>query len=200
MQKKLVVIDDSDYVNRWQAFSWFSSSDVITLLIGSIQELIDELIGFVNKRMVFDRVVFRTHGDTGVMWLGDDQIHSWDWSPLADKIKFSSLFPGPTKIYFDGCDLAKGETGTNFLTKAGQTLLRGGGGSTLGWTSLGFAVPGIIPFIGGHTVHTPNYENLKILYFKSGGLLVSVTAAPSNDVDVWGDKGKYQKPNIGNKI
>jgi hypothetical protein len=38
-------------------------------------------------------------------------------------------------------------------------------------------------------------------YFKPGGVLVlPVAAGPSNDDDVWGDKGKYQKPNIGNKI
>ena len=83
--------------------------------------------------------------------------------------------------------------------RAGQYLLRAGGGSTSAWASWGFAVPGIIPFIGGHTVHTPNYENLKTLYFKPGGVLVSPVAAGPND-DVWGDKGKYQKPNIGNRI
>ena len=28
MPKKLIVNDNSDYVNRWQAFKWFSDGDV----------------------------------------------------------------------------------------------------------------------------------------------------------------------------
>ena len=58
MPNKLIINDNSDYVNRWQEFRWFSSSDVITLSIGSLKELIDGLTGLIQKRMVFDRVVF----------------------------------------------------------------------------------------------------------------------------------------------
>lgn len=200
MPNKLIINDNSDYVNRWQEFRWFSSSDVITLSIGSLKELIDGLTGLIQKRMVFDKVVFRTHGNIGQMWLGGDQIYAGDWLNLASQINFPALFPGRTIVYFDACDLVAGETGTNFLIKAGQALLRGGGGSISGWTSLGFAVPGIIPFIGGHTIHYPDYDNLKTFYFKSGGgLVIPETAGPNLD-DVWGDKGKDQKPNIGNKI
>jgi hypothetical protein len=172
MPKKLIVNDNSDYVNRWQAFRWFSDSDVITLSIGSRKEFIDGLNGLIKQRMVFDRVVFRTHGDTGIIWFGDDRIGAGGWLSLAGEINFLALFPGPTKIYFDACDTAEGEEGTKFLTIAGQTLLRAGGGSTSGWTSLGLAVPGIIPFIGGHTIHSPDHENLKTFHFKPGGVLV----------------------------
>jgi|SRR6266576_655388 hypothetical protein len=172
MPKKLIVNDNSDYVNRWQAFRWFSDSDVITLSIGSTQEFIDGLNGLIRQHMVFDRVLFRTHGwHTGIIWFGDNSIGAGDWPNLASKINFTALFPGTTKIYFDACETADAEAGDKFLTSAGQTLLRAGGGSTSGWSSWGFSVPGIIPFIGGHTMHIPNDNNLKTFHFKPGGIL-----------------------------
>jgi hypothetical protein len=199
--KKLIINDTSDYIGRWQLFSWSNDSDVITLPVGSSREFIDGLNGLIRQGMVFDRVLFRTHGDNGCIWLGNDPIYSWGWDSLAGEINFPALFPGPTKVYFDSCDTAKGRTGTFFLMRAGQYLLRAGGGSTSAWASWGLAVPGRVPFFGGHTIHIPNSENLKTLYFNPGGVLVSpVAAGPSNAADVWGDKGKYQKPNIGNKI
>lgn len=200
MPKKLIINDNSDYVNRWQAFTWFGDDDVITLSLGSVDEFIDALNGFISQRMVFDKLLFRTHGHTGEIWLGANQIFSFDWDRLAEKINFRALFPGSTKVVFDSCDTAEGEMGTKFLVKAGENLLRGGGGSTMGWASWGLAIPGIIPFIGGHTIHAPNYENLKTFYFKPGGIRVPPMPAVPYNGDVWGDNGKYQKPNIGNKI
>src|ERR1700682_4824157 len=170
MPKKLIIIDTSDYIGRLQALGLSRDSDIIILSLGSRQEFIDELNGLIRPRMVFDSVVFRTHGYTGVIWFGAKKIYDTSWLSLAVEINFAALFPGPTKIYFDACDTAEGEEGTKFLTKAGQTLLRAGGGSTSGWTSLGFAVPGFIPFIGGHTIHTDS-EDLKTFHFKPGGIL-----------------------------
>jgi hypothetical protein len=202
--KKLIIIDNSDYIGRLQALGSSRDSDIITLSLGSREEFVVRLNGLIRQRMVFDRVVFRTHGyHTGIIWFGDNRIGAGSWPFLAHDINFPALFPGPTKIYFDACETADGEEGTKFLTSAGQALLRAGGGSTSGWTSSGLAVPGFIPVIGGHTIHSPNYENLKTLYFKPGGVLeesTPVVAGPSNDDGVWGDKGRYQKPNIGNKI
>ncbi|MBR0775057.1 hypothetical protein JQ625_09445 [Bradyrhizobium diazoefficiens] len=202
MPKKLVVVDNSDYVNRWQAFSWFSDSNVVTVSIGSRSQFITAMTQLVAQGAVFDKVVFRTHGyHTGIIWFGNDRIGAGGWLSLAGEINFPALFPGPTKVYFDACETADGEEGDKFLTKAGQTLLRAGGGSTSGWTSSGLALPGFIPIVGGHTIHSPNYDNLKTFYFRSGGVLWSppAEAAPSN-ADVWGENGKPQKPNIGNKI
>jgi hypothetical protein len=171
MPKKLIINDTSDYIGRWQLFSWSNDSDVITLPVGSSREVIDGLNGLIRQRMVFDRVLFRTHGDNGMIWFGNDQIFSWGWEGLATKINFPALFPFRTKIVFDSCDTAKGSGGIPFLTRAGQYLLRAGGGSTSAWASWGLAVPGRVPFFGGHTIHFPNYENLTTLYFGPGGVL-----------------------------
>jgi len=196
--KKLIVNDNSDYVNRWQAFKWFSDGDVITVSLGSRKEFIAALNGLIKQGLVFDRVAFRTHGDNGSIWFGDDSVGPWGWVSLADEIKFPTLFPGPTKVYFDSCDTAVGEPGTKFLIKAGEMLLKAGGGSTSAWASRGLAIPGVVPFIGGHTIHTPNYDNLKTFYFKPGGILFEPPAPPPSN-DIW--NGTANAPgNIGNKI
>ena len=196
MPKKLIINDNSDYVNRWQAFRWFSDSDVITLSIGSRKEFIDGLNGLIRQHMVFDRVLFRTHGyHTGIIWFGDDPIGAGGWLSLAGEINFPALFPGSTKIYFDACETADGEAGTKFLTIAGQTLLRAGGGSTSGWTSWGLAIPGVIPFIGGHTIHSPSYENLKTFYFNPGGVLV-----PQRNRRGGEDRPRYHKMTLFNGL
>ena len=53
MPKKLVVVDNSDYVNRWQAFSWFSDSNVITVSIGSRSQFITAMIRLLGQGAVF---------------------------------------------------------------------------------------------------------------------------------------------------
>jgi hypothetical protein len=173
MQYKLEIIDTSDYIGRWQArriFPHLSDILVTTVEIESKQEFIDKLNEFIADGTQFERLVFRTHGNTGRIYLGKNGIWPTDWHLLAGQINFSALFPGETKVYFDGCLAAEGEVGDQFLTKAGENLLRAGGGSTSGWETLGWGAPGVIPFIGGHTVRLPTDDSLKTFYFKPGGI------------------------------
>jgi hypothetical protein len=85
---------------------------------------------------------------------------------------FAALFPSPARIYFDGCNVAEGGAGTDFLIDVGATLLTKGGGETIGWTTLGHGVPGWVPFIGGHSLHFGDLDGdstLKRIRFYPGG-------------------------------
>jgi hypothetical protein len=206
MPRKLIIQDVSDYIGRWQVYGEDDHLDVITLRVKSKDDLIGQLNALIKQGMTFDRVVFRTHGDTGQISLGNDYIYSGGWAALANKVNFPALLVGRTKVIFDSCATMDGKDGKWFLWRAGQHMLRGGGGSVSGWTSWGLAIPGWVTRFGGHTLHLPNYNNFKTLHFNPGGVLVSPVplgppdGKPTNPNDVWGDKGRYQKPNVGNKI
>jgi len=122
----LVINDTSDYINSWQTFRWFKNSDEVLLKIASKKDVIDGLNRLIEQHLIFDRVVVRTHGwHTGIIWFGDDKIGADDWPVLAGKIKFAKLFPGRTKVYFDACETADGEVGTQFLIKSWRKLTPG---------------------------------------------------------------------------
>ena len=79
----------------------------------------------------------------------------------------TGCFETKRKIYFDGCNVAEGKDGWDFLAAAGETFLRSGG-ITMGWTSLGSGMPGWVPFIGGHTEHF--WGDTKVIQFGPGGV------------------------------
>jgi hypothetical protein len=207
MPKKLYIFDKNSLYDRMQSRGRFSSEkDVVTLPTESRKDLIVKLNELIKKREVFDRVLFQTHGGHGAIWF-DMPIGPWGWVSLADEVNFKALFPGRTKIYFDGCVVAAGDEGTDFLIKAGQSMLKAGGGWTLGWTGSGFAMPGFVPLWGGHTVRLTT-SGLKTIYFMPGGLAMPPSVGPPIDGSlaapssggVFGDEGPHVKPNIGNKI
>ena len=111
----------------------------------------------------FNRVLFQTHGGPGKIWFGSEVL---DKETL--KTQFASyvgLFPTATRIYFDGCNVAKGGDGTDFLIAAGYVFLQIGGGETFGWVNVGHGLPGWVPFFGGHTIHFGGGDNFKRIRF-----------------------------------
>src|SRR5215471_17478102 len=172
MGRKLYIYDRSSWEDRMQANGRFTMGtpwpeDILTVAVESEQELINRLDGLVRQGAVFDRALFQTHGDSGGIYLGETFVNGWE---LAKSFgRHWMLFSGSrAKIYFDGCNVAQDPDGWDFLIAAGQTLLRSAGGYTLGYTSMGSAMPGFLPFIGGHTVHF--YGQLRVMQFGPGGL------------------------------
>ena len=155
MPKKLYIYDDSSFYDRWQADGRFSSddADICTLPASSMSDVIQGLDRFLSKGMVFHRMLFQTHGDSGVIWFDNDYIEPDNWRKSFARGGYDKLFPTYARIYFDGCDVADGDKGVEFLRAAGRVFLKGMGGEVTGWTSFGLGLPGWIPFIGGHTVH-----------------------------------------------
>jgi hypothetical protein len=153
MPKKLYIYSTDDYLNKWQAGGRFRSddADVVTLPVGGLREMLHGLDAFLAKGIVFDRMLIQAHGDSGLIWLGNDPFYDTSW-PDLEKKGYDKLFPTYARIYFDACDVADGEDGEKFLRAAGRVFLKGMGGEVFGWNAFGLGLPGWIPFVGGHTV------------------------------------------------
>ena len=168
MSNKLYIYDNSDKIDRSQADGRFAkSSGLTTLSVGSVAELHKGLTALLTKGQTFTRVLFQTHGHSGRILFGDDRVYASDFAVFAG-FPYHLLFPTRTKIYFDGCNVAEGEAGWAFLAAAGKALLRTSGGITMGYTSVGFGMPGWAPFISGHTVHA--WGSLRIIDFGARGV------------------------------
>lgn len=164
---KLYIYDSSSEIDRKQAAGRFSGeSSVTTLAASSVAELHKMLAGLVVKKNTFNRVVFQTHGNSGAIFFNHEPINANNLRTVFTV--YSRLFPNRTKIYFDGCNVAEGKTGWDFLVAAGEAFLKNQGGITMGYTSIGRGLSGWLPFIGGHTVHLGG--NLKFIEFKSGAV------------------------------
>ena len=167
---KLYIYDKSSKIDRMQAAGRFSGDDDVLTIgiefgVANLLKVFDMLANNGNQR--FDRVVVQTHGGPGRIWFGDESINSRVWE---DKfVGFDSIFPHYTRIYFDGCNVAEGGDGTEFLRAAGFVFLRWGGGETFGWTTVGHGIWGHIPIIGGHTLHFGGDSTFKKLRFFRGG-------------------------------
>lgn len=171
MPRKLYVYDRESGLDRMQASGRFSASDdLVTLAVASKQELLDRLDELVRRREKFERGLFQTHGHGGGIWVNADFLTGQgllnDFKPRG----YSALFGMNARLYFDGCNVAQGGAGWEFLIDAGLTFLGHSGGIVFGWTSLGTAMPGWLPFKGGHTVHF--YGDLRRVEFAPGGLMV----------------------------
>ena len=166
---KLYIYDKSSELDRNQADGRFSDDDdVLTIGVSlRIKNLVKVFEQLVNNNWKFNHVLFQTHGGPGRIWFGNEAVNATVLKTQFNN--FTSLFPHPTKIYFDGCNVAEGGNGTDFLLAAGEVFLVKGGGETLGWTTLGHGVWGWIPVIGGHTLHFGGENTLKRIRFFRGG-------------------------------
>jgi hypothetical protein len=165
---KLYIYDSSSEADIAQADGRFDEDEVYTIAVPSTEQLLAKLDRLVTIGARFTRVLFQTHGGPGHIKFDNASI--WD---ITLKSKFAprnyhTLFPQYTRIYFDGCNVADGDLGTEFLQAVGAILLKTGGGEAFGYTSPGYGVSGWVPFFGGHTLHFSG--QLKKLYFKPGGI------------------------------
>jgi len=144
----LSINDGSSLRNR--VLGRAKSDDSYTI---SVQEgkwgLKAKLIELIEQGMQFRNCIFTTHGNSGVIFLGDEYIDAYTWYTEFYNYPFYRLFPfANTKLYFAGCDVADEEWGWKFLEAAARSLLRTAGGVASAWTSLGFGSP-----ISGHVRH-----------------------------------------------
>jgi hypothetical protein len=165
---KLYIYDSSSSIDRKQAAGRFSGqTGVHTLAASSVADLTSKLDALLAAGRTFDRVLFQTHGNSGTIFFNGDAIGKMKMVSFA---KYSRLFPKRTKVYFDGCNVAEGRQGWEFLEATGKALLASAGGVSMGYTSMGAGLPGWLPFIGGHTEHL--LGDLRLIDFKTGGVEV----------------------------
>jgi len=185
MPGKLFIYDEED---EDQADDRFDSDDVTALAVGSTEELLAALDRLVASHATFDRVLFQTHGASGVIKFGDHHVYDITLTGRFAGRRYHTLFPWYTRIYFDGCNVAVGSEGDKFLTAAGNVFLRISGGETFGWTSYGYGYSGWVPFIGGHTIHFTG--EVKKFHFSPGGILIPEAPTPKvNNYPGGGDYG-----------
>lgn len=166
--QKLYIYDRSSGIDRRQAAGRFGTNEVLKIGIDKgIAELKSTFDRLAMQKQMFDRVLFQTHGGSGRIWFGKDALNKTILKSTFSG--YTSLFPLAARIYFDGCNVAEGAEGTDFLIAAGSVFLVNGGGDVLGWVTLGFGMPGFLPFIGGHTLHFGGGNNLKRIRFYPGG-------------------------------
>jgi hypothetical protein len=94
------------------------------------------------------RLLFYSHGEPGVLWVGKDHLMGNSFRDLAGRDYESSFAPG-AEIFFDGCEVAQEKVGKWFLESVAQTLLFKAGGRAGGWDSIGVAWPEL----GGTDIH-----------------------------------------------
>jgi hypothetical protein len=135
----LQIYDAGAKTKIWHNSLFEPRSDAsFSLGVKTEKELHEGLTKLVAAEKTFSKVLFETHGQSGIIFLGDPiGYYSFSGDPRWTDSRYDKLFPFDTKIVFGGCNVAEGNDGWKFLENAGKLLLRKGG-YTLGWTSLGF--------------------------------------------------------------
>lgn len=164
--RKLYIYDKSDGIDRRQANGRFDpGDDIVTLAVENIADLTQRLNQLAAANSTFDRLLIQTHGNSGKIFFGNTGVGAVNIGSIMAGSEV--MFPAWTRVYFDGCNVADGDAGWAFLEEAGKVLLKKAGGITYGWTSLGFGLPGWLPFLGGHTVHP--WGDTRYVTFAPGG-------------------------------
>ena len=105
---------------------------------------LDRLVAAGSK---FDRVLFTTHGIPGSIYVGGDYISAAWWRGKMGR-KWSRVTTVNAHVYFNGCNVAEGSDGWDFLDAAAAVFLNPGGGEVFAQTSVGVGLPW-----NGHSVH-----------------------------------------------
>jgi hypothetical protein len=191
---KLYIYDESSSIDRKQAVGRFEKDyDIYALPVSSIQALHEGLSRLVSNKATFDRVLFQTHGNSGMVFFNHEAIQTENLKTTFAGKNYHQLFPYHTRMYFDGCNVAEGEDGWRFLEAAGTVFLRGRGGVTFGFTNMGTGMPGWLPFIGGHTIHFGG--TVKYVTLGPGGVVIK-----RHTSDDERRKRIEERGHIGNKI
>src|SRR5260221_8511946 len=81
----------------------------VSLGVKGVTALHEELTKLVTAGKTFSKVLFETHGESGMLWLGDDPIAYFSFSgdPKWTNANYDKLFPFDTKMIFGGCNVAE---------------------------------------------------------------------------------------------
>lgn len=146
--QKLYIYDSTDSLDKMQASGRFDGKKNITTMgVISVDDLILNLNGLVLANKKFNKVIVQTHGNSGVIGFGKQRITSDILKSKFSGKNYHKIFSDNAHLHFDGCNVAEGKDGWEFLTNAGKIFLYTGGGTCSAWTNLGAAIPGWMPFI-----------------------------------------------------
>lgn len=128
-------------------------------------DLISGLDSLVGGR-TYNRILFETHGSPGRLYFGTASIDAaWVTTNMLNR-NYDTISPGSTRIYFNGCNVTEGSSGSLFMRAIASVFLTRGGGSVFGHTSVGLEIP-IYSSLTGHVVHLSGER--KTIYVAPGG-------------------------------
>jgi hypothetical protein len=122
------------------------------------------LDGLVREGKKYDRILFETHGSPGCIGFGKVGIDADYLGSLATR-SYTIFVAQNARVYFNGCNVAEGKAGWEFLEAAAKVFLTPGGGQVFGQTAVGFGNP-----FNGHVVHL--WGDTKTLYVDNTGRIV----------------------------
>jgi len=118
----------------------------------------------VHNKSKIDRLDFHTHGNSGFISLGSDQLHYDFIIEYFSKKGYENVFNNNARIFFHGCSVAEGGKGELFLALFGGTFLRQRGGRVGASTGAGY----LLSWAGGPSSWHP-IGNTVYAYVKPGG-------------------------------
>jgi hypothetical protein len=161
--KLLHIYDSNDWTIRFTA----TRRGVIDKVAASsvVGDLVPGIDALAAAGARFDKILFETHGSPGAIYFGDEALNAkWIRDNLLTR-HYETLCAPETRVYFNGCNVAEGRGGWEFLEAAAELFLRVSGGSVFGQTSVGLANP-----FNGHVVHP--WGDVRTLYVAPGGRIV----------------------------
>lgn len=135
---KLSADEASEFLASYRVGGWTVDAKGIS----GVGELSDALKGYVNIK----QLSFCTHGFPGGVYFKSGSLSAGNLKTIQ---VLPTLFEGPGRLLFMGCETARTQAGKDFLIAAGRHFFdKGGvvGGSTI--YNLGFSSGTRLPFFG----------------------------------------------------
>ena len=141
----LHIYDDDDW--RMSLASKRDDAQATLPITGGFQGLVDQLDSVLASGWHFNRILFETHGIPGEIDFGGDPVNAQRMRTMSS-YHYETIAEVGTRLYFNGCNVAEGDSGWDFLRAAAEVFLIGQGGLAFGHTSIGWCNP-----FTGHVVH-----------------------------------------------
>ena len=155
----LHIYDDDDW--RMHLMTKRKDAQAVVPVQGGALKMVEHLDGIVASGWHFNRVLFETHGGPGVIEMGGEGMDA-RWVRALSGRGYETICETGTRLYFNGCNVAEGDEGWDFLRAAAEVFLIGRGGIAFGHTSAGFANP-----LDGHVVHP--WGDTRYVVMEAGG-------------------------------
>jgi hypothetical protein len=138
---------------------------------------VSELSGVLEQYINLEQVTFCTHGKSGSVYFRNGSL---DLGTISSVVVPPTLFRGPGRLLFMGCETARPPNGELFLKRAGWQFFRGKGGTVGGATIYvrGYSWGSQLPLDGGSS---DGREFGKLVIFRldgKGQVIGSMTSQP----------------------
>jgi hypothetical protein len=141
----LHIYDDDDWTMHFMTQR--KDAETVIPVKGGALKMVEHLDRIVASRRVYDRIVFETHGAPGKIGMGKHVINA-RWLRSLSNRHYGYFCDVGARLYFNGCNVAEGDEGWDFLRAAAEVFLISRGGVCFGHTSIGWSDP-----LTGHVVH-----------------------------------------------